>query len=246
MAVTHADLAIGRSRRALGSKYATCLMFFSTILGLLAFASGLLAEITRTEAFWITVRSDSDSRDVRMECTYTSSGRPALVSACASLLALAMAFGISQAYLWMALCNPPASDRYGPLTAWTLSDASYFKFLRWQAVSSFVFSWICFTVAMVLLVIGIVVEAGHAHPWSVMRNKCLVVRVGVFAASGVFGLFGTSLVVAFYVIALQTQRLQEEEANVRREVMEATMYYSSNSPSASMQELPSFSNDVEK
>lgn len=238
MAVTHADLAIGRSYRALGSKLATCMMVVCSALGMLAFVFGLVAEITRTEVIWMSIENKNVD-DLVLKCMYTSNGRSTMLSACGSLLTLVMAMGIGNVYMWMALFNPPASDRFGPLMAWTLSDSTYFRILRWQAVISFVSSWICFAAAAVLLIIGIAVESGHRKAWDFARDKCLVVRVGLFAAGGVFALFATSLYIAFYVIGLQTQRLQEEEAKVRQEVTEAAMYYSSSSPApSSIQELP--------
>ncbi|GLJ09745.1 hypothetical protein SUGI_0115110 [Cryptomeria japonica] len=244
MAVTHADLAIDRSCRSIGSKLGTWVMIICTLLGLLAFVFGLLAEITKTETVWITGEVGSGGY---VRCMYVDSGRSALVSGVGSMLAMGVAMGIGQAYMWMALCTASATDTFRPLAAWTESDSNHYTIFRWQALASFVLSWISFAVAAVLLIIGIAVEAGHTERQNVVRYKCTVVREGVFAAAGVFGLFATCMGVAFYASAVQTERLQEEEDNVRREIMELTIHYTPTSPpSPSIQQHPTFSGDLQK
>ncbi|KAH9306352.1 hypothetical protein KI387_010756 [Taxus chinensis] len=240
MAVTHADLAIKRSCSALGSKLATCVMILCAFLGLLAFVFGFVAEITRTQAIWISVEMEiKDSEDIVMKCMYTSDGRSPFVAALGSLLSLVMAMGIYQAYMCMALRSAAANHQSPPLASWTQSDPGYYQTFRWQAAAYFVLSWVSFAVAAVLLIVGVAVEAGHTERWSVGRDKCMVVRVGVFAAAGVVGLFATSMGIAFYVSAVQTERLVEEEAHIRREVVEATVHYTSASPApSSIQQIP--------
>eukprot|EP01018_Ginkgo_biloba_P028256 Gb_39216 [translate_table: standard] len=241
MAVTHADLAIGRSSRSLGSKLGTSVMLLCTVLGLLAFVFCLIAETTRSEATWMFVeypkrKTSAGEEEMELKCMYTSNGRTTLMCASGAFLSLGIAWGIEQAYMWIALCNPPSTEPLRPLSAWA-SNAPSVKSLTIQAAFFFVSSWICYAVAAVLLVIGIAVEATHIGNASMARNKCLVIREGLFAAAGVFGLSTTSLGVAFYVTALQTLRVQEAEANVRQEVLEAG-FFSDSPPWRSMDELP--------
>ncbi|KAH9306348.1 hypothetical protein KI387_010752, partial [Taxus chinensis] len=245
MAVTHADLAIDRRCKTIGSNLGTCVMIICTLLGLLAFAFGLMAEITRTEAVWIMGEIEWEDYT---RCMYSSSGKSPLVSALGSIFTLGIAMGIGQAYMWMSLCAASAPDRFRPLSAWTESDSNNYTVFRWKAVTSFVSSWISFAVAAVLLIIGIAVEAGHTEKWDMARDDCMMVRVGVFAVAGVFGLFATLMGVAFYLSAVQTERLQEEEANIRREVIEVTMHYTPASPTSSsvQQQHPSFSHGLQK
>lgn len=66
---------------------------------------------------------------------------------------------------------------------------------------------ICFAIAEVLLMIAIGVESGHLYNWTKPRITCPVIRPGIFAVAGVFGLMTVFLGVALYMTALRTQRL---------------------------------------
>ncbi|GLJ09739.1 hypothetical protein SUGI_0115020 [Cryptomeria japonica] len=232
MAVTHADLAISRRGTALGSKLPTCVFLLCALLGLLAFVFGFVAEITRTEIIWIELE------DRGMKCMYSNDGWSPLVSALSSILSLGMAVGVGQAYLWLVLCTANENDQFRLLTAWTEFDSRNYILLRWLAAGSFLISWICFGFAAVLLAVGIVVEAGHIERWGVPRDDCRAVREGVFAAAGVLGLVSSSMGVAFYICAVQTERSLQEEARIRTEVLEATADYTPAFPEQSMEELP--------
>eukprot|EP00268_Persea_americana_P059644 TRINITY_DN73473_c0_g1_i1.p1 TRINITY_DN73473_c0_g1~~TRINITY_DN73473_c0_g1_i1.p1 ORF type:complete len:113 (+),score=15.41 TRINITY_DN73473_c0_g1_i1:69-407(+) len=75
--------------------------------------------------------------------------------------------------------------------------------------------------------IGIGVESGHLRRWSRPRPNCLVVRQGLFAAAGVFGLTTVLLTAGLYLTAFHAQSLRQEEEYVRREMVEASHLYSS-------------------
>ncbi|GLJ09735.1 hypothetical protein SUGI_0114910 [Cryptomeria japonica] len=240
MAVTHADLAIDRSFRSLRSKFARFIMFLCTFLGLIAFMLAIGAEVTRTEVTYIMVDNMSwETGDMEMKCMYRKNGFVPIACALGSLLAMGMAMGIGNAYICLALCSPPANDQFRPLETWIDSDSNYYKALGWQAAGSFLCSWISFTVASALLLVGIVVEAKHRERWDIARENCMVVRAGMFAAAGIVGLIATFMGISLYESAVQTEKLLEEKANMRREVMEATLYYTPSSPSpSSIQQFP--------
>lgn len=68
--------------------------------------------------------------------------------------------------------------------------------------------------------IGIGVESGHMSQWSRPRSSCLVVGTGLFATAGVFGLATVLLAGGLYITLLHAQRVRQEQAAVRREVIE--------------------------
>lgn len=86
---------------------------------------------------------------------------------------------------------------------------------------------ICFAVGEVLLMIGIGVESSHLRRWSRPRPNCLIVRQGLFAAAGVFGLATVILAGGLYLTALHAESLRQEEEHARREMMEVSYLYSS-------------------
>lgn len=71
------------------------------------------------------------------------------------------------------------------------------------------------------------VESGHLKNWSKPRTGCYSIREGLFSASGVFALTTVFLAAGLYLTALRAQRMAEELARVRREVLEASAFYAS-------------------
>ena len=71
------------------------------------------------------------------------------------------------------------------------------------------------------------VESGHLKNWSKPRTGCYSIREGLFSAAGVFALATVFLAAGLYLTALRAQRMSEEHANVRREVLEASALYAS-------------------
>ncbi|KAF8401387.1 hypothetical protein HHK36_012325 [Tetracentron sinense] len=212
MAVTHADLAPGRQTTDLGSKAGAFLMVLSILFGFFSFALCLIAETTRSEVTWVRT----------YKCIYSGSGRTPLLCAAGAFVGLAIAMVMEHAYILFAITRstPPA------LIAWD-PDPPFAKALTWQAGFFFVTSWVCFGLGEVLLMIGLAVESDHLREWSIPRPSCFVVREGLFSAAGVFGLTTVLLAVGLYLTLLQAQRLHQEEDNVRREVLNASVLYAS-------------------
>lgn len=86
---------------------------------------------------------------------------------------------------------------------------------------------ICFAVAEILLLAGLSVESGHLKNWSKPRSNCYTIKEGLFSAAGAFGLTTVFLAAGIYLTALRAQRMSEEVANIRREVLEASNFYAS-------------------
>lgn len=78
--------------------------------------------------------------------------------------------------------------------------------------------------------IGIGVESGHINQWTTPRSSCLVVGTGLFATAGVFGLATVLLAGGLYLTLLHAQRVRQEHAAVRREVMEISFLYAASPP----------------
>ncbi|XP_077219069.1 uncharacterized protein LOC143853218 [Tasmannia lanceolata] len=220
MAVTHADLSPAGQKTNVGSKLGVSLMVFSILCGLSCFVSCLIAEAKRSEVTWLLVTSEGEGE--RYECVYSGSGRTPLLCALGAFVGLAMAMVMKHAYILVAVSkpNPPA------LIAST-SNSSSSTVLTHQACFFFLTTWICFAVGEVLLMIGISVESGHLTKWVKPRPSCLVIRPGLFAAAGIFGLATVFLAAGLYLTALRAQWLHQDEANVRREVLDASYLYAS-------------------
>ena len=71
------------------------------------------------------------------------------------------------------------------------------------------------------------VESGHLKNWTKQRTGCYSIREGLFSVAGVFALATIFLAASLYLIALRAQRMSEELANVRRQVLEASALYAS-------------------
>jgi len=74
---------------------------------------------------------------------------------------------------------------------------------------------------------GLSVESGHLKNWTKPRTNCYTIREGLFSAAGVFALTTVFLAAGLYLTALRAQRMSEELAIVRREVLEASTFYAS-------------------
>lgn len=218
MAVTHADLSLDRRSCYVGGKFGVFLMVFSILCGLSCFILCLIAEAMRSEVTW-----EVEKGGEKYECVYSGSGRTPLFCSLGAFVALATAMVVKHVYILVAVSKPTPPA----LLAWDTTNSTLSRALTWQACFFFVATWICFAVGEVLLMIGIGVESGHLRNWSKPRPSCLVVREGLFAAAGVFGLTTVFLAAGLYLTALHAQKLQREEDNVRREIIEASYLYSS-------------------
>ncbi|XAR57027.1 hypothetical protein NMG60_11025025 [Bertholletia excelsa] len=221
MAVTHADLAPSRRSTDLGSKTGAFIIVLSILFGLSCFILCLIAEATRSEMTWVGA-GNSEGGKATGECRYSGSGRTPLLCAAGAFLGLAVAVVAAHAYMMVAVSSSPPPA----LVTWDPASGAA-KSLTWQGCFFFIATWICFAVGEIILLIGLSVESGHLKDWSYPRSSCLVVRQGLFAAAGVFGLITVFLAAGLYVTALRAQRLLEEQEIVRREVMEASVLHAS-------------------
>ncbi|KAE9591653.1 hypothetical protein Lal_00038740 [Lupinus albus] len=219
MAVTHADLEPNRRKTDLSSKTGAFLMVLTILLGLLCFILCLIAEATRSEVTWIS--SDEKLKEDKSECVYNGSGKVPLLCAASAFFGLAIAMVIEHTYMMIAVSkSSPALldwDPYSPST----------KSLTWQAAFFFITTWICFAVGEILLLAGLSVESGHLKNWSKPRTDCYSIREGLFSSAGVFALTSVFLASGLYLTALRAQRILEDLAHVRREILEASVLYAS-------------------
>ncbi|KAK3027744.1 hypothetical protein RJ639_042484, partial [Escallonia herrerae] len=218
MAVTHADLAPRPRGTDLGSKTGAFLMILSILFGLFCFILSLVAESTRSQVTWTSSTSDEGG----YECRYSGSGTTPLLCAVGAFVALAIGMVVEHTYMLVAVSKstPPALITWDP-------DSDPAKTLTWQAGFFFVTTWVCFAVGEILLLIGLSVESGHLKNWSTPRPSCLIIRQGLFAAAGVFGLTTVFLASGLYITALRAQRLWQAQENVRHEIMEASVLHAS-------------------
>ncbi|CAL9201083.1 unnamed protein product [Musa hybrid cultivar] len=212
MAITHADLSSLRTpwRTDIGNRIALFLVLLSVLCGLSGFVLCLAAEASRSEATWYRLSDGSRS----YECVYTGSGRTPLACAVCAFLLFAVAMFAEHAYMMVAVTCP---SRPAP-AAWPLPDGprTLSSTGRWQTCALFLATWICFSIAEALLLIGIGVESGHVSQWRQPKPDCHVIRPGLFAAAGIFGLSTVLLGVGLYLTALQAQRLHQQEDNMLR------------------------------
>ncbi|CAI9776203.1 unnamed protein product [Fraxinus pennsylvanica] len=218
MAVTHADIAPSRRSCDLGSKTGAFLMVLSILLGLFSFILCLISEASRSQMIWQA--SSGEGKGTKSECTYSSSGKIPLLSATGALFALAMAMVIQHTYLLVAVSKSESLITWHP-------DSDFAKSIAWQAGFFFVVTWVCFAVGEILLLIGISVESGHLKNWQMPRESCLIIRQGLFTAAGVFSLLTVFLASGLYITALRTQMHAQDQENMRREILEASVLYAS-------------------
>eukprot|EP00262_Sarcandra_glabra_P017761 TRINITY_DN6187_c0_g1_i1.p1 TRINITY_DN6187_c0_g1~~TRINITY_DN6187_c0_g1_i1.p1 ORF type:complete len:274 (+),score=22.09 TRINITY_DN6187_c0_g1_i1:216-1037(+) len=231
MAVTHADLEIGRRNRDLGSKTGTVVIVFCDVCGILGFVLCMLAESTRTKVSWVKMVSE-EGRE-RFNCVYNRNGETSLLCAVGAFLTLAISVVIQHVYMWLAVKNRQQSSVGSPpQTIWDARYSSKANLLGKQLAFLLLSTWVCFAVAEVLLVIGMTVESTHLRRWRHARRDCLVTRHGAFLAAGVFDLSTVILATAFFCVLLRMKRAIGE-ADVHREVMHVDLYPSTSLPDSS-------------
>ncbi|RDX58599.1 hypothetical protein CR513_62068 [Mucuna pruriens] len=211
-AVTHADLEPSRSKTDLSSKTGAFLMVLTILIGLFCFILCLIAEATRSEVTWMDTSGRGNGS--KSECVYNGSGKVPLLCAASAFVGLAFAMVMEHTYMLIAVSKSSPS-----LLTWD-PDSPSARSLTWQA-------GICFAVAEILLLAALSVESGHLKNWSKPRSGCYSIREGLFSAAGVFALTTVFLASGLYLTALRAQRMSEELANVRREVLEASAFYAS-------------------
>ncbi|KAJ9546480.1 hypothetical protein OSB04_019023 [Centaurea solstitialis] len=223
MAVTHADLAPSRKGTDLGSKTGVVLLIFSILLGLICFVLCLIAEATRSQI--IREVSDGGGGETdKNQCRYSGNGKTPLIYAAGAFLALAIAMVVQHTHLLLAVSKSDPDPSL--LMTWDPLSDNHLNTLTWQAAFFFVTTWICFSVAEVLLLIGLSVESGHLKGWSIPRSTCFIAREGLFSSAGVLGITTVFLASGLSITALRAQWLLQDQENARREVMEASILYS--------------------
>ncbi|XP_022749052.1 uncharacterized protein LOC111298589 [Durio zibethinus] len=220
VAVTHADLAPGRQSTELGSRTGVVLMVLTIICGLFCFILCLKAEATRSLEMW--VESEDNGKEVKYECVYSGSGKTPLLCSVVAFVGLAVAMVVEHMYILIAVGKSPSPA----LVSWD-PDSICAKTLTWQAGFFVVTTWLCFAVAEILLLVGLVVESGHLKSWSKPKASCHIIREGVFCAAGVFSLMTVFLADGLYLRALHAQKMFQEQQNVRQQVLEASVLYAS-------------------
>ncbi|QCE13320.1 hypothetical protein DEO72_LG11g313 [Vigna unguiculata] len=219
MAITHADLEPSRRKTDLSSKTGAFLMVLTILIGLFCFVLCLIAEATRSEVTWMN--RGGKENGAKSECVYSGSGKVPLLCAVSAFVGLAFAMVMQHTYMLIAVSKSSPS-----LLTWD-PDSPSAKSLTWQAAFFFVTTWICFGVAEILLLAALSVESGHLKNWSKARRGCYSIREGLFSAAGVLALTTVFLAAGLYLIALRAQKMVEEVASVRREVLEASVLYAS-------------------
>lgn len=219
-AITHADLAPSRRSTELGSKTGAVLAILTILCGLLCFVFCLIADVTHSQETWMS--SGDEGKEEKYECNYSGSGKTPLLCSVVAFVLLAVIMVVEHVYILVAISNtpPPVLVDWDP-------DSPPVKSLTWQAGFFFVTTWICFAVAEILLLIGLSVESGHLRNWSRPRQSCLTIGQGLFSAAGIFALLTTCLAGGLYLTALRAQRMFQNRDDVRREVIEAAVFYAS-------------------
>ncbi|CAN1194958.1 hypothetical protein LINPERHAP2_LOCUS42831 [Linum perenne] len=218
-AVTHDDLAPGPGKTDLGSAAAVSIMLLTILSGIFCFALCLIAEASRSLFVWLVFwQATWENR----QCLYSGSGETPLLCGAIAFIGLAVAMVFEHTYLLIAVSKAPPAV----LVAW---DPNYTpsKDVTWQAGAFFLTTWVSFAVAEILLLIGLSVESGHLRNWGTPKKSCLVIREGVFAAAGVFSLLTVLLAGGLYLTAFRAQRMSQEQENVRRQIIEASVLYAS-------------------
>ncbi|XP_039135990.1 uncharacterized protein LOC120273428 [Dioscorea cayenensis subsp. rotundata] len=213
MAITHDDLSLRRHKFSnINSKLAHSLVVFSVVCGLFSFILCLTAEAARSEVSWMIINRPSNEKSDM--CIYSGSGKTALLCAVVALLLLAVAMFTEHANMLVVV----TSTQQPAIVPWTSSQnprvSHSSKAFTLQACILIITTWICFAIAEVLLLVGIVVESSHLRNWTQPRSSCPAVRPGMFAAAGVFGLVTIFLGVGLYLTALLAQKLDQQDENI--------------------------------
>ncbi|MQM14010.1 hypothetical protein Taro_046938 [Colocasia esculenta] len=220
MAVTHDDLTVKeRGADDVASQRGLFLMVFCVLCGFASFVFSLAAEATRSEATWLLLTIGG--RDGKSyQCYYSGSGKTPLVCATLAFLALAVGMFTEHAYILITTGGPRPPALV--LQAFSHGSSPASRGFTWRACFFFTTTWVCFSIAEVILMVGISAESGHLRDWSRPRSNCVVARQGLFAAAGVFALTTVFLAAGLYLTALQAQRLQDDEEHVRRQIPRAS------------------------
>ncbi|KAG6668028.1 uncharacterized protein LOC122318360 [Carya illinoinensis] len=220
MAITHSDLEPSHRSTEFGSKTWAFLVVLISLCGLFCFILCLIAEALRSEVTW--VGTGNKGSEGKYECVYSGSGKIPLFCAAAAFVGLAVAMVVEHTYMLIAVTISPPSA----LVTWD-PDSAPVKSLTWLAGFFFVSTWICFSIAEILLLIGLSVESGHLKNWNTPRPSCLIIREGLFSAAGVFSLTTVFLAAGLYLTALRAERISRELESVRREMVERSILYAS-------------------
>ncbi|KAI4378956.1 hypothetical protein MLD38_016371 [Melastoma candidum] len=215
-AITHADLAPSRRNTNLGSKTGASLAVLTILCGLMSFILCLFAEATRSQATWIT--SNGEGKDGG--CLYNGSGKLPLLSALSAFLILTMTMMIEHTYILICVSKLPSSEAIG----W---DPDSGITLPWQAGFFFITTWVCFTVAEILLLIGLSIESSHLKDWSRPRTNCPVIHQGLFCAAGVLALATVLLAAGLHLTAGSLERAFQERELAQRQMLEVSVMYAS-------------------
>ncbi|KAL6990039.1 hypothetical protein U1Q18_015790 [Sarracenia purpurea var. burkii] len=169
---------------------------------------------------WVSPGEESNGK--RYECKYSGSGKTPLMCGVGAFLALALAVAVAHVFMMVALTKspPPALLSWDP-------DSALAEALTCQAGFFFIITWISFSVGEILLLVGLSVESSHLKGWSTPRPSCLVIREGLFAAAGVFGLVAVFFDAGLYITALRAQWMLQDQENGRRETAETSVLHSS-------------------
>ncbi|XP_045790730.1 protein MODIFYING WALL LIGNIN-1-like [Trifolium pratense] len=214
MAVTHADLEPRTSKTNL-SCIRGAFFVITILLGLLCFILCLKAEATRSKLTWIDEKEKGD----KSECVYNGNGKVPLLCAVSAIVGLAIALVMEHAYMLIEV------NKSSPSLLNLDPDSPFAKSLTLPGVF-YITTWICFAVAEILLLVGLIVESGHLKNWSKPRTDCYTMKEGLFSAAGVLSLTTIFLIVGLYLTTLRAQRMLEVEI-YRREVLEASTLYAS-------------------
>ncbi|CAA7406521.1 unnamed protein product [Spirodela intermedia] len=153
-------------------------------LGILSAALGFAAEGKRIKASDVQVTT-------RGECVYPKS--LALSLGLGSVIALIIAQAIINSVAGCICCKqrPHASG-----TNWTIG------------LISFIFSWITFIVAFLLLLTGAALNDQRGVERTYFGNYCYVVKPGVFSGGAVLSLISVSLGVLYYLAIASSKQLE--------------------------------------
>ncbi|OIW18401.1 hypothetical protein TanjilG_31541 [Lupinus angustifolius] len=210
MAVTHADLEPNSGTTVLRSKIGTLLMVLLTILlGLFCFILCLIAEVKRSKVTWMNI--GENEKGGSSECVYNGSGKMPLLCATCAFVALAIVKIVEHTCLLIAV------SKSSPVLLNLDPDSASVKSLTFQAGFFYTTAWICFAVAEILLLLGVLVESGHLKNWSMPRKSCLIIREGIFSSAGVFAVITVFLASGLCLTTLHAQRISQDLENVQRD-----------------------------
>ncbi|ERN16805.1 uncharacterized protein LOC18445132 [Amborella trichopoda] len=220
MAITHADLDSSMRRPSFdpGQVVGIAIVLISILGALSTFFFSLAAELSRSTGKWMLASNPIDGEKVL--CVYGGDGKTPSLCALGAFVVLGIAMLVQQAFIISAARNSASSpDGSRPLVAWMFSSSPS-ESLHYLETLFFGFSWVCFSVAEVLLLIGIVVESNHSRNWRSPKSHCLLFPKGFFLATGILGIFALSCPMQSYLIALWSRR-KPVNRNTQQQNLEA-------------------------